>query len=301
MKNLCIPFLIILFCAACGEKKTELVAEFNDSVGVIDLLALKEYDKLSSDEVYKEYANDYWTNQLDISDVLYHGTEMIGMANINDNNANLQSGASYTLTGVASIGSLGVDMVQAMSLDRDKEKMYASFSESKKKSAEEFEKRVKAIFNRSLISLENPKVKNKDLLVNYKSFKPVIKDDDDLFDELDELTDDVDDLLTLSNEIKTKLNLSLELDKNLDFSNITVHSNKIIDTNGEFEPNTNSTILQKYFDLLSKVTKHVNEIKSRKFTIPIGDWSDEKRENFNFILDDITLKTKLDAKNFDIK
>lgn len=291
----------LVFLISCNSSDDKLIVEYDDNVSVNDLLKQKEYSKLNGDSDYKDYINDYWKNKISIYDVVHHGTEMIGMANINSKNNDVKSQASYAMTAIADIGSLSVDGLKKISLNRDKEKLYASFSESKKKVAEAFEKRVEDIFVKSSIELKNPAVKEKDLLVNYKSFKPIIKDDEELYDELDNLTDDVDDLFTLSYEIRTKLNLSLELNKNLNFANISKYANKIIEAKGKYSAETNSAILEEYFDLLSKVTANLNSIKTRKFEIPIEDWSEDKKQNFNFIIDDITIKVLQDAKAFDAK
>lgn len=295
-------FTFILFASliSCNNNQ-KLEVEFSDDLNVTDLLQQSQFAKLSADEAYKEYALDYWENKLDIYDVVLHGTEMMGMININAKSASIRSGANNAANAIKSIGSLSIDALQGMSLDDDRAKMYASFSDEKRKTAESFEKEVNNIFLKSSTQFTNEKVKKDDLLQNYKSFKAVITDDDDLENDLDELTDKVDDLFTISNEIRTKIYLHLQLNKNLSFTSIAEYANKIVNSNGTFEASTNSQILQKYFDLLGNVSENINEVKTKKYPTPIEDWSDEKKANFYFILDDITVRIKQDISGFNIK
>src|SRR5690606_33542969 len=106
---------LFLTLISCGDKN-ETVLNLNDELGINDILKQEEYSKLYNDEDYKEYINDYWKNQLDIRDVVNHGTEMLGMYNINEKNNDLTSNASYTATAIADIGSVSIDAFQGMSL-----------------------------------------------------------------------------------------------------------------------------------------------------------------------------------------
>jgi hypothetical protein len=202
----------ILFCAifliSCGNSDNKLNFDFNDDISVNDLLKQEEFSSLNIDEEYKDYINDFLKNKSDIEVVARKGTKFIAEAKLSkayadDGNSisGAKSIASYTYSGFKTVGSLTIDGLKMMSLKNDKEKLYASFSASKKKNADKFESIVSQIISKSANKyVSNKNVKEDDILQNYKSFKPVIKEDNDLYETLDELTDKVDNLFILGFE-----------------------------------------------------------------------------------------------------
>lgn len=298
----------LLFCAifliSCGNSENNLNFDFKDDISVNELLKQEEFSSLNIDEEYKDYITDFLENKLDIEVVARKGTKFIAEAKLSKaygDHGNSISGAksiaSYTYSGFKTVGSLTIDGLQMMSLKNDKEKLYASFSSSKKKDADKFESIVSHIISKSANEyIFNKNVKEDDILQNYKSFKPVIKEDNDLYETLDDLTDKVDNLFILGFEIRVKENLNLALNPNLDFSALTDYGNKVITSQDGFDVSTSSTLLDNYFKLLNEISLEVSEMKKKKYPIPIEDWSDEKKNNLNFILDDISIKIKLDVE-----
>lgn len=302
-------YSIFIFClfllVSCEGTKDKLTLEFNEDISINDLLNKEEFKSLNIDEEYKNYINDYWDNNIELHKTGYKISEFLAESKFSEKKNNLESvdeaksAASYALSGLKTVGAMSIDGLQLMVLESDKKKIYASFSVTKKEKADQFQKKIFDLLNKSSNKYpENKNVKKEDWLQNYKSFTHVIKNDSDLYDTLDELTNNVDDLFILGLEIRIKQNLNLELGSKQNYKALTDYGNKIINSNGNYDVSTESKLLDNYFNLLSTILKDIKEIKQKKYKVPIEDWSESKKTNFNFILNDIELKLKNDVANF---
>jgi hypothetical protein len=300
------PLIFCIFLlVSCQETKDELTLEFNEEITINDLLNKEEFKSLNIDEEYKNYINDYWDNNIELHKTGYKISEFLAESKFSEKKNNLetvdeaQSAASYALSGMKTVGAMTIDGLQLMALENDKKKIYTSFSITKKEKADQFQKKIFDVLNKSSIKYPaNKNVKEVDSLQNYKSFTNVIKNDSDLYDTLDELTNDVDDLFILGLEIRIKQNLNLELGSKENYKALTDYGNKIINSNGNFDVSTQSELLDNYFNLLCTVLKDIERIKQKKYAVPFEDWSESKKTNFNFILNDIEVKLKNDVFNF---
>ena len=300
------PFIFYLFLlVSCQETKDELSLEFNEEITINDLLNKEEFKSLNIDKEYKNYINDYWDNNIELHKTSYKISEFLAESKFSEKKNNLESveeaksAASYAFSGFKTVGAMTIDGLQLMALENDKQKIYASFSVNKKEKADQFQKKIFNVLNKSSIQYpKNKNVKKEDSLQNYKSFTNVIKNDSALFDTLDELTYDVDDLFILGLEIRIKQNLNLEVGSKENYKALTDYGNKIINSNGNYDVSTQSELLDNYFNLLCTVLKDIERIKQNKYAVPFEDWSENKKTNFNFILNDIEVKLKSDVINF---
>lgn len=287
MKNYLLLFTCILL-SNCGSDP-DVITGINEEIKIIDVLNNEQYSKLYKDEAYTNFISDWWENHLDIYEEVHHGTELIGMSNImNLESEDLKTKASAVFSAIGTIGSVSVDGLQGTLMDDEKKDLYKTFSNEKIALANKFETELMEVLHKSNTEYTNQKVKENDLLLNYKSFKSVLRLDEELIDELDLLTDEVDDLFSLGFLIRTKMYLNVKLNPNqkYDFREMTAKALN----DKEYLPTCDASSLNDYFKKLKEVRLMIDNIQSKKFATPVEDWSKDKKENFDFVISDIKLK-----------
>lgn len=281
-------------------KEKDFFNDFDDSKQIDELFNLDEYQKLSIDNEYKEYINDFWEINKDMNIELFKLNEIDADLSVSEKKMNTKSGkdpmadiekaktlAKMTGKAISSMFSVGKDAYGLIKLEKRKKELEDSFSNEKKKLAQKFEKQIIEILNYSCKFPMNENVSNKDELVNYKSIGDPIKDDKEVMGYLEPLIKEMDEFLILGIDLKTKIKLNKVYQTKFDSSQFTEYGNKILTSNGDFEVDLTSDFLSDYFKKLNKIKKMLIE---PDFKIPVNDWSEIKQKNFNFIISDINIK-----------
>ena len=182
-------------------------------------------------------------------------------------------------------------------LENQKKELYSSFSSQKQKIATDFEKNIFKIIQYSCNFPKNPSVKEGDIYQNFKSFNESLKNDEEVYDYLEPISENVENFLLDNVNLKSKLMLNKILNKNQDNNQLEEYGNKILLSNGSFKVKVKSELLEDFYEELNNITKSLNK---QSFEIPVEDWSDEKQENFHFIINDIKLRLKKEVKELNI-
>jgi tetratricopeptide (TPR) repeat protein len=291
-----LPILTLLFISCTNSEKIKIT--FNDQLEVNDLLSQNEYHRLYKDDDYKDYINEFFENTVEMHSIVIKGSELMAESNLVGDEIGSDMSVDLFFSGLKGAGSMAMKGYTMMGLEDDKKELYASFSNSKIALANEFEDKVIEILKTSNIAPKNPNVKPSDMLLNYKSYGPEIKDDDRLRDNLSDLTDDVDELFLLSYKIRIQQNLNIALGNEIDdFSQITNLGLKSLEENGNYPIDIDSNMLDKYFESVNDILEEIKRIESN-LSIPVEDWSEAKRSNYLFIIEDIKIKLREDISNF---
>ncbi|SNR37881.1 YARHG domain-containing protein [Lutibacter flavus] len=300
MKNS--TLILLFFCSliSCNSVKKEAIKiDFNDEIKINDILELPKYKKLFIDEDYKEYINDKWEFKMGLISKYPDAIESQALASLNaDNNEDLEglksiasTAYSFTKTGK----NLLFGLYELNSLDKTKNKLYETFSNTKISLANNFEVNTFDFLDSNCVFPQNHKVKFENRLQNYKSLSLIIKRDEQLTDDLEDLGDDVDDLFMYSFDLKTKILLNNILKKDATIPLISKHGIEILNSDEVHETLTSSSYLNRYFKLLKKV---VSKLNNMTFQIPIEDWNEDKKNDYNFIINDVKVRIKNDLSNF---
>lgn len=312
MKKICFAISVFII-VSCGKEKSnneaenvkivekiEYFKEFDDTKEITELFELPEFEKLSIDNNYKEYIADYWDTNKSMNVKFFEQNELNADVAITDkkmsesskNDPIAQADKAKTLakiTGkaISSIFSIGKDAYGMIKLEKKKKELDDSFSKEKKDLAQKFEKQLNSILDYSCKFPINEKVRKSDDLINYKSIGESLKDDDEVMDYLEPLIKQMDQFLILGIDLKTKIKLNKIAKPTFDSSQFVEYGNNVINANGDFNINLNSNYLNDYFKKLNEVVK---QLKEQNFKIPVEDWSENKKQNFNFIITDIRTK-----------
>ena len=294
-----ISFLILtIFLILSCDDSEEVKINFNDQLEVNDLLSQNKYQKLYKDEDYKDYINEVFENKVEMHSIVIKGSEMMAESNLVDDKIGSDMSVDLFFSGMKGAGSMAMKGYTMMGLESDKEELYASFSNSKIALADEFEDKIIEILKVSNVAPENHEVESTDRLLNYKSYDSEIKNDDRLRDNLSDLTDEVDELFELGYKIRIQQNLNIALGNEIDdFSKVTDLGLKILEENGNYPIDIDSDMLDKYFESVNDILEEINHIESN-LSIPVEDWSQNKRLNYQFVIEDIKIKLKEDILNF---
>lgn len=278
----------------------ELNFEIDDDKNVNDLLSQKEYEKLYLDKDYNEYIMDFWQTNISFNKKIFEQNEIqAGIGILDKKNKQNSEGkpleqgeklmdlAKVTGKTLSSLVSVGKDTYGLIKLEKTKKELNISFSNEKKAIAKEFEIQLNSIINFSCNFPKNQKIKKSDFYQNYKSIGSSLNNDDDIMDYLKPLIKKTDEFFLNSVNVKSKIKINNILSNNNDNSKLTDYGIKVLNSQGNFEIETKSNLLSDYYTDLNEI---VGILNNQKFSIPVDDWSEEKKENFNFIIEDIKIK-----------
>jgi hypothetical protein len=278
----------------------ELNFEIDDDKTFNDLLSQKEYEKLYLDKDYNEYIKDFWETNISVNKKFFEQNEIQASLGIldkkikkNTDNEALEQGeelmdlAKIAGKMVSTVVSVGKDTYGLIKLEKTKKELENSFSKQKKEIAKDFEVQLNSIINFSCNFPKNQKVKKNDFYQNYKSLGSSLSNDDDIMDYLKPLIKKTDKFFLNSVNVKSKIKINNVLSNNSDNSKLTDYGIKILNSKGNFEIETKSNLLSDYYTDLNEIVAILN---NQKFSTPVEDWSEEKKENFNFIIEDIKIK-----------
>lgn len=278
-----------------------LELDLKENLSIEDLLELEKYKTLKIDSDFQKYIKEYWEANL-----AYYLAESIAFLdlsselNIIDEKINIKTdendpmGSFDKLKGLVKTAGKGVkaaynvtgEAYKIIKLENEREKLFSGFSKDKEKLASDFEKEIDRIIKYSTVFLKNDKVKESDILLNYKSIRESLKSDRKVKKELDKLCKMMDKFYLTNAELKQVLVFN-KLIKGTDSSSIVEYGNILLD--GDIEKiKVKPRFLKKYF---TEVKDILDVVDNSHFDIPIEDWSEEKKENIEFIYDDI--KTRL--------
>jgi len=335
LKNTLLAFIII-FVSCQGEKEksndsknttvtkkneivkttviedSKLLYNLDEDVTYKDVLNLKEYSKLTKDKNYKKYIKKYWNTNIknkkgmflafielgaDMQilgskiekktkkdDPLEDGEKLLGLGK-------LVSKSLWSMTkGIKSTYGL-------IELEKKQKKLYSSFSSNKKKIATKFEKKLNEIINYSCDFPKNPNVKENDTYQNYKSLNESLKEDEDVVDFLEPITEKLDNFFINNVELKSKLSINKALGVKRNNKELSDYGEKILKSNGNYNVNVKSDMLEDFYSELNDILKYLN---NQNFETPVEDWSEEKSNNFKFIIKDIKIRLLAEVQSLNI-
>lgn len=269
--------------------------EFDDSKDFDDLYTLSSYEKLQNDETYKDYISQLIETNIEVRQKFFDAEKTIGKSvDLDDpepTNASEQKDALWDIGKMAKNMvvdgvKLGVEGYKLNELDNKKKKIYNTFSKDKQSLAQNFEKIILKIIDDSYNLPTNSKVGKKSKFKNYRSISKALSTDNEAKEYANSLGNIADDYFKKSFELREKIKLNQKLGSNISTLPIKNISEEIL-KNPETNYSSNSTIVTEYFDSLKTLSEKLN---NKDFKIPIEDWSEERKSNFNFIISDITVK-----------
>lgn len=295
------------------QKENNLKYSLDENLTYKDILNQKEYERLLRDKNYIKYIDKLWKTNIKFNKGQFSSMlELEADLEIWGDKAKKKSEndpieTRKKLVGLGKLigkalwkGAKGVKNTYGLiELENEKKELYKSFSSKKRKIADSFEKKIFKIIDYSCNFPKNPNVKNDDLYQNFKSFGESLKNDDEVFEYLEPISEDVEDFLLNNVELKQKLmiNKILNNNDNQNNSKLLNYGKEILLSNGNFKVNVTSDSLEDFYKELNNIVKSLN---SQNFEIPIEDWSDEKQMNFNFIINDIKLRLKKEVESLNI-
>nr|WP_321230746.1 hypothetical protein [uncultured Psychroserpens sp.] len=284
-----IYLLISLIVFSCSTKEeTKLNILFEDNLNINNVLNQEIYKKLNKDQEYKEFINDLYDFFYDFFSNGFTATEFLADRAFSEASGSNNTTFDEIGSGAKLIGSGMWDILSNYDVALKKEKLYASFSSEKLSLAKNLENNLTIILSDSLKKTNKEvKIKTSEGFINYKSFGPTIKSDDNLYDHLDDLTDEVDELGLLAFNIRVMQNLNILSHKKIDnFDEFCKISKSLLYNEISFNITTNSDMLDDYLELIHSISKKIESTPSN-FSVPIEDWSKEKIKNYKFIMEDI--------------
>jgi hypothetical protein len=271
--------------------------EFDDSKNFDDLYSLSSYEKLQNDETYKDYISQLIETNIDVRQKFFDAEKTIGKSiDLDDpepTNASEQKDALWDIGKMAKNMvvdgvKLGVEGYKLNELDNKKKKIYSTFSKDKQSLAQNFENMILKIIDDSYNLPTNSKVGKKSKYKNYRSISKALSTDNEAKEYANSLGNIADDYFEKSFELLEKIKLNQKLGNNISTLPIKNISEEIL-KNPETNYSSNSTIVADYFDSLKTLSEKLNK---KDFKIPVEDWSEERKSNFNFIISDINVKIK---------
>lgn len=279
-------------------EKENTQIDFDDSKTFDDLYMLSEYEKLQKDETFKNYINEVIESNIKVRLKFFDAEKTIGksvdLEEPAPTNGSEQKEALLDLGKMAKNMivdgvKLGVEGYKLNELDNKKKKLYSSFSEDKKKVAGNFEKLIVNIIDDSYNLPVNPKVNKKSKYKNYRSISKALSSDNEANNYCNSLANLADNFFTKAFVLREKINLNKKLGNNTSSSSIKKMSQEILE-DPKIEVSSNSIVTDEYFENLKALSEGLN---NQDFNVPVEDWSEERKSNFNFIVSDIKTKVNL--------
>lgn len=277
------------------ENSNENNIDFDDSKTFDDLYELSANEKLQNDETFKEYITELIETNIKVRQKFFDAEKTIGKSiDLDEPSPTTASEEKEALLDIGKMAKsmivdgvkLGVEGYKLNELDNKKKKVYSTFSEEKKIVAQNFETTVLKIIDDSYNLPINPKVGKKSKYKNYRSLSKALSSDNEANEYSKNLGDIADKYFLNAFNLREKIQLNKKLGDNLSTTSIKKISEEILKNPGTtFE--SNSTILDEYFESLKKLSESLN---NQDFNVPVEDWSEERKTNFNFIISDIKIK-----------
>jgi hypothetical protein len=271
---------------------------FDDSKTFEELYELPEYEKLQKDETFKKYISEVIETNIEVRQKFFDAEKTIGKSvDLDEPAPNTGSEQKEALWDIGKMAKnmvvdgvkIGIEGYKLNELDNKKKKIYSTFSSDKKNIAQNFETSILKIIDDSYNLPTNSSVGKKSKYKNYRSISKTLSSDSEAKEYAKNLGDIADDYFLKAFQLREKIQLNKKLGENSSTSSIKKISEEIL-KNPEISAESNSTILSEYFESLKNLSESLN---NQNFNVPVEDWSEERKNNFNFIISDI--KTKVNG------
>lgn len=271
---------------------------FDDSKTFEELYELPEYEKLQKDETFKKYISEVIETNIEVRQKFFDAEKTIGKSvDLDEPAPNTGSEQKEALWDIGKMAKnmvvdgvkIGIEGYKLNELDNKKKKIYSTFSSDKKNIAQNFETSILKIIDDSYNLPTNSSVGKKSKYKNYRSISKALSSDSEAKEYAKNLGDIADDYFLKAFQLREKIQLNKKLGENSSTSSIKKISEEIL-KNPEISAESNSTILSEYFESLKNLSESLN---NQNFNVPVEDWSEERKNNFNFIISDI--KTKVNG------
>lgn len=271
---------------------------FDDSKTFEELYELPEYEKLQKDETFKKYISEVIETNIEVRQKFFDAEKTIGKSvDLDEPAPNTGSEQKEALWDIGKMAKnmvvdgvkIGIEGYKLNELDNKKKKIYSTFSSDKKNIAQNFETSILKIIDDSYNLPTNSSVGKKSKYKNYRSISKTLSSDSEAKEYAKNLGDIADDYFLKAFQLREKIQLNKKLGENSSTSSIKKISEEIL-KNPEISAESISTILSEYFESLKNLSESLN---NQNFNVPVEDWSEERKNNFNFIISDI--KTKVNG------